>query len=273
MININLTKEDGVNIDFTANVVYGESSGAGGGSTPDMTKYATKNYVDQEIDRVENDGMIYDIYDKWEEVLNTVFPVSITFGLTPASDEHKDSDTSVKATWTCKRKGANLTPTNVIIKKGSEIIYNDTPTSHTGFVTSNVGSIGTTTFTVQITADGITKDATANFTRILPILIGFGSNGKSVLDLTNSYTKKYIQTSLNLTDTEFNNPTEGNYLIIALPYNKTIKSISSGGFTVPITEGKIDETYIVKGSVCKYNIYYSSNPLKAGNINLTISAS
>ena len=209
----------------------------------------------------------------YDEVLNEVFPLTVTLTKSPnvTTVEHTDASTSVVVTWTCKRKGENKNPSQVDIKYNGKSYgsWTNPPYNTANSQRIAINAKGTSTITATVTADGITKTATTSVTRILPLFIGFSSQG--VLSAIKNNLAKHVKTSWNGETLNLDNPKEGSFLVIALPDGKTIKNITSGGFAVPLAAACADNSYKVLGVAYTYNVYYSANPIAAGTMsNLVI---
>ena len=206
------------------------------------------------------------------ELQDEVFPLTVTLGKSGnTTQEYTASAVSTTLTWKATRKGKNKIPSSVKITQGNSVILNTVPTSHTGTVSASVTSKGTTTFTLTVTADGMTKTATASITRILPLYAGFSSKGSTLNSIKGNLTK-YVKTSFD-DSMNITNGADGKYLVVALPDGKTIKSITAGGFDVPMAAVTVDTSVRIGSTAQSYNVYYSANPIAAGtmsNLKITI---
>lgn len=245
------------------------SVGGGGGEAPNinLADYATIKYVDDEIGKVTKQGLLFDIYGKWEAVLQKIFPLNITLSASSTISEYTETAKTFNLTWTCKREGANITPSNVKITQDGNTIYDEKPSSSSGSVSVSVSKKGSTSFKAIITAEGISKDATASHSRVLPIFYGFSLKDITLENMKDSLNKE-IASSFNVTKT-IANSVEGGHLVIALPDNKKINTIKSGGFDVPMAS-VITDTYKVGNTDYSYNIYYSSNPINLGDMTIDV---
>lgn len=205
------------------------------------------------------------------ELQDEVFPLTVTLSKTGGTTvEYTASAVSTTLTWKATRKGVDKVPSSVKITQGSSVLLDTVPNSHTGTVSASVSSKGTTTFTLTVTADGMTKTATTTITRILPLYLGFSSKGtlNSIKANLTKYVKTTFDASMNIT-----NSADGKYLVIALPDGKTIKSITSGGFDIPLSAVSADTSVKIGSTAQSYNVYYSVNPIAAGtmsNLKITI---
>lgn len=210
----------------------------------------------------------------YDEVLNEVFPLTVTLTKSPnvSTVEHNGTATALQVTCTCKRKGEPKNPSMVQVTSNDGQSWGTWHNLASNSVTTRRMSItakGTTTITATVEADGIRKTATTTVTRILPLFLGFAT--KSSFDRINGNLTKYIKTSWNGETLNIDNPAEGQYLVIALPDGKTVKNITSGGFAVPLEGPFADNSYKVRNVAYTYNVYYSANPIAAGTMsNLVI---
>lgn len=206
------------------------------------------------------------------ELQDEVFPLTVTLSKTGSTTvEYTDSAVRTTLTWKATRKGVNIVPSSVKITQDNSVVLDTVPTSHTGTVTASVSSKGTTTFTLSVTADGMTRTATTTITRILPLYAGFSSKG-STLDSIKGNLTRYVKTSFD-DSMNITNGADGKYLVIALPDGKTIKSITAGGFDIPMAAVTVDTSVKIGSTAQSYNVYYSANPIAAGtmsNLKITI---
>lgn len=210
----------------------------------------------------------------YDEVLNEVFPLTVTLSKSPnvTTVEHNGTATALQVTCTCKRKGEPKNPSMVQVTSSdgqSWGIWHNLASNSVTTQRMSITSKGTTTITATVEADGIRKTAATTVTRILPLFIGFSSKGG--LSAIKNNLAKHVKTSWNGETLNLDNPKEGNYLVIALPDGKTIKNITSGGFAVPLAAASADNSYKVLNVAYTYNVYCSANPIAAGTMsNLVI---
>jgi hypothetical protein len=83
--------------------------------------------------------------------------------------------------------------------------------------------------------------------------------------ITEGTLTKYLVTSWSAKSFDLTNESDDVYLVIALPDNKKISSITAGGFDFPISALSQDSSVSILGTSYAYNVYYSANKI-AGNI-------
>lgn len=199
------------------------------------------------------------------ELQDATFKLDVTFQSSISTVEYTANPATAKLTWKAARKGANIVPSYVKIT-GNGLNYELAPTSHTGSVSSDITAKGTTTFSLTVTADGLTKTASVNVSRILPFWMGFATKGKTLQEMiTEGSLTKYLTTSWSAKSFDLTNESDDVYLVIALPDNKKISSITAGGFEFPITSLLQDSSVSILETSYAYNVYYSANKI-AGSI-------
>ena len=200
------------------------------------------------------------------ELQDATFPLSASLTSNKSTVEYTADPVTAQLTWKATRKGANIVPSYVKIT-GNGLNYELTaPTSYTGIVNSDITAKGMTSFSLTVKADGITKTASVNVSRILPFYMGFSSKGKTLQEMiTDGSLAKYLVTSWSEKSFDLTNARDDVHLVIALPDNKTVKAITAGGFEFPLTALSQDSSVSILGTSYTYNVYYSAN-LIAGNI-------
>lgn len=187
-----------------------------------------------------------------KELQDEVFPLEITLASNKTTLEYTGDEYAVTLTWTCKRKGVSMIPSYVKISNGSDVIYESSSlTKHTGTANTHVSKRGATTFTLTVTANGITKTKTVSVNLILPFYIGMAEENS--LDGCG----KYIVTSWSNKEFAINVATADRYLTIALPSPKTLSVLTSGGFAVPYVSSTRNIT--IGGESFVYNVYRSES--------------
>lgn len=218
---------------------------------------------------------LVEVQTNLEELLNEVFPVvaSLASGNNVSSIiEFTGKGTLNTLVWTVTRKGAALTPDSVTITRfaqgNTETIETfDNPESNTGECSASIEALGATTFTARVTANGQNKSASLTYNSILPLYYGFGTADSLLEDnISSGALTKRVATHLNGVVLQLENPTAGNYLIVAVPEGKTVQLVTNGGvLPVPMQEAKTDKRTI-EGTDYNYNVYLSSNPIEAGTM-------
>lgn len=196
--------------------------------------------------------------------------------------EYTGSDKQVILGWSSKRDGALRLPTEVKIYKDSDLIERIVqPESATGLKVSAFNKldssalIGDTVFSIEITADGMTKTASQTVRQVLPCYIGFYSYSSSGIaehadTIKNSLEKKVLSGVSGLSGT-YNNLTSGDYLTILVPNNLTITKVTSSGFDVPMQHPMSDSSITVGGVARTYKIYRTASGINPGNMTIVVS--
>lgn len=222
-----------------------------------------------------------EIKDDIAELMDAVFPLDVSLVSvtnTASTTEFTGEPADLTLRWTVKRKNQPCVPSQVIIRKQApdgavtELDNIENPTSHYGDQETELNAKGTTKFTVNVTAEGLTKQATVSFTQILPSYLGFGEDQSLLEDnITAGNMEKYL--NLNGWNGSPDNPVEGYHLIIAVPEGRTVTVTNQGVMPVPMTEAKTDKRTI-NGTDYSYNVFYSANPIVKGameDIKITVS--
>lgn len=216
------------------------------------------------------------VTDELTVIKQEIWPLEITFtndASNPA--EYTGNNINVTLSWTCKRKGVNKIPELVVIKKGSTVLQTLTPSAASGTYATTVNELGNIAFTVEITADGMTKTATTTVSTVLASYVGFFTHGSSAdaNTMKSSLTKKVVKSVSSLTGT-YSNDQNGKDLVILVPATMTVNNITSSGFGVPYTLVNSNDTSITIGGTARsYKVYKSSSStgINAGNMSIVVS--
>jgi len=213
-----------------------------------------------------------------KRIWDRIVPVEATLAASVSNpQEYTGNDLSVTLTWTCKRDGVNKTPTQVVIKKGVTTIETiSTPLSHTGTYSTTVNALGDTTFTVEITADGLTATASKTVQQVLPSYVGFYTYDPSSIihvsaaTMKSSLTKKVLTSVSGLGGT-YTNDSNTKYLTLLVPNSLTITKVTSSGFDVPMQRVDPDDSIeCPTGTTRTYKVYRSASPINAGDMTIAV---
>ena len=193
------------------------------------------------------------------ELQNANFPLSATLGLSSSLLEYTGKEQSVKASWNIRRKNQDKTPTVLVLKQDDATL--PTTLAATGNVTASVNKKGTTTFSLHAEADVISANASRQLTMVLTMYFGIAADG--LADIT-TLVKQAIKTSP-VGSYKINNPSSGQYLWLCVPDDKSINSVKSSGFDVPM-----EEPVVKKTALGSYKCYRSSGKPNAGDMSFTI---
>lgn len=113
------------------------------------------------------------VTDNLTELQNTVFPLEVSLSLDKPLLEYTDSEQSIKATYSIKRKGSPITPTALALSVDGSLVSIDVKQADT--VTIKVNKEGETQIILTAKHDDLVKSATNKVTMVLPIYYGFGT--------------------------------------------------------------------------------------------------
>jgi hypothetical protein len=197
------------------------------------------------------------------ELQKSVWPLVIMFTASKTLMEYTGNATSLTLSWNVKRKGTVVTPTSVVIKKGTEQIYSGTQGG--GQFKTSLNQLGNTTYTITVQAENMEATVSLDIQQMLPMYFGFAAATQaSALSIT-SLTKQSIKTSPAGTYT-ITNGTEGNYMWLCVPDTMSISKVTLNGFDVPMEAAQSGST-----SLGGYKCYRSSNALQAQSFTIVVS--
>lgn len=113
------------------------------------------------------------VTDNLTELQNTVFPLEVSLSLDKPLLEYTDSEQSIKATYSIKRKGSPITPTALALSVDGSLVSIDVKQADT--VTIKVNKEGETQIILTAKHGDLVKSATSKVTMVLPIYYGFGT--------------------------------------------------------------------------------------------------
>lgn len=214
--------------------------------------------LDKEItDRTEGDNSIWEVlYDQFIQISG--------FGVSPTIIE-KGVATGINISGRFLFAGNPLTPDTLTLKMNDHVISNRPVNNLSGTKDNLTTTSDRITYSVSITAHGVTKNASATVSTYYPCY--FGHTTKTIIVGTDvlSFSKQSIKSSPNGTYS-MSDISQGEYVWLCIPSNFNINSVTSSGFSVPM-EAAISVPVEGKGN---YKCYRTSSSLVAGTFNFVI---
>lgn len=214
--------------------------------------------LDKEItDRTEGDNSIWEVlYDQFIQISG--------FGVSPTIIE-KGVATDINISGRFLFAGNPLTPDTLTLKMNDKVISNQPVNNLSGTKDTLTTTNDRITYSVSITAHGVTKNASAIVSAYYPCY--FGHTTKTIIVGTDvlSFSKQSIKSSPNGTYS-MSDISQGEYVWLCIPSNFNINSVTSSGFSVPM-EAAISVPVEGKGN---YKCYRTSSSLVAGTFNFVI---
>lgn len=214
--------------------------------------------LDKEItDRTEGDNSIWEVlYDQFIQISG--------FGVSPTIIE-KGVATDINISGRFLFAGNPLTPDTLTLKMNDHVISNRPVNNLSGTKDNLTTTSDRITYSVSITAHGVTRNASATVSTYYPCY--FGHTTKTIIVGTDvlSFSKQSIKSSPNGTYS-MSDISQGEYVWLCIPPNFNINSVTSSGFSVPM-EAAISVPVEGKGN---YKCYRTSSSLAAGTFNFVI---
>lgn len=217
----------------------------------------TGNLNKEIADRIENDNSI------WEVLYNQFVQVS-EFGVSPTIVE-KGVATTININGRFLFAGEPVTPDTLILKRGDALLSDRPVDNLSGTKDTLNTNDDTTTYSLSITAHGVTRNTSAIVSAYYPCY--FGHTTKTIIVGTDvlSFSKQSIKSSPNGTYS-MSDISQGEYVWLCIPSKFNINSVTSSGFSVPM-EAAISVPVEGKGN---YKCYRTSSSLVAGTFNFVI---
>lgn len=217
----------------------------------------TGNLNKEIADRIENDNSI------WEVLYNQFVQVS-EFGVSPTIIE-KGVAAIININGRFLFAGEPVTPDTLILKRGDTLLSDRPVDNLSGTKDTLNTNDDTTTYSLSITAHGVTRNTSAIVSAYYPCY--FGHTTKTIIVGTDvlSFSKQSIKSSPNGTYS-MSDISQGEYVWLCIPSNFNINSVTSSGFSVPM-EAAISVPVEGKGN---YKCYRTSSSLVAGAFNFVI---
>ena len=217
----------------------------------------TGNLNKEIADRIENDNSI------WEVLYNQFVQIS-EFGVSPTIVE-KGVATTININGRFLFAGEPVTPDTLILKRGDALLSDRPVDNLSGTKDTLNTNDDTTTYSLSITAHGVTRNTSAIVSAYYPCY--FGHTTKTIIVGTDvlSFSKQSIKSSPNGTYS-MSDISQGEYVWLCIPSNFNINSVRTSGFSVPM-EAAISVPVEGKGN---YKCYRTSSSLVAGTFNFVI---
>lgn len=217
----------------------------------------TGNLNKEIADRIENDNSI------WEVLYNQFVQIS-EFGVSPTIVE-KGVATTININGRFLFAGEPVTPDTLILKRGDALLSDRPVDNLSGTKDTLNTNDDTTTYSLSITAHGVTRNTSAIVSAYYPCY--FGHTTKTIIVGTDvlSFSKQSIKSSPNGTYS-MSDISQGEYVWLCIPSNFNINSVTSSGFSVPM-EAAISVPVEGKGI---YKCYRTCSSLVAGTFNFVI---
>lgn len=217
----------------------------------------TDNLNKEIANRIENDNSI------WEVLYNQFVQIS-GFGVSPTIVE-KGVATTININGRFLFAGEPVTPDTLILKRGDALLSDRPVDNLSGTKDTLNTNDDTTTYSLSITAHGVTRNTSAIVSAYYPCY--FGHTTKTIIVGTDvlSFSKQSIKSSPNGTYS-MSDISQGEYAWLCIPSNFNINSVTSSGFSVPM-EAAISVPVEGKGN---YKCYRTSSSLVAGTFNFVI---
>lgn len=216
------------------------------------------NKLDKEItDRTEGDNSIWEVlYDQFIQISG--------FGVSPTIIE-KGVATTININGRFLFAGDPVTPDTLILKRGDALLSDRPVDNLSGTKDTLNTNDDTTTYSLSITAHGVTRNTSAIVSAYYPCY--FGHTTKTIIVGTDvlSFSKQSIKSSPNGTYS-MSDISQGEYVWLCIPSNFNINRVTSSGFSVPM-EAAISVPVEGKGN---YKCYRTSSSLVAGTFNFVI---
>lgn len=216
------------------------------------------NKLDKEItDRTEGDNSIWEVlYDQFIQISG--------FGVSPTIIE-KGVATTININGRFLFAGDPVTPDTLILKRGDALLSDRPVDNLSGTKDTLNTNDNTTTYSLSITAHGVTRNTSAIVSAYYPCY--FGHTTKTIIVGTDvlSFSKQSIKSSPNGTYS-MSDISQGEYVWLCIPSNFNINRVTSSGFSVPM-EAAISVPVEGKGN---YKCYRTSSSLAAGTFNFVI---
>jgi hypothetical protein len=136
---------------------------------------ARKESIVQELGEAENKVISQKVVtENFVELQNTVFPLQVSLSLDKTLLEFTDTEQTIKASYSIKRKDAAITPTSLALSINGVMKEIDIKASDT--ISIDVNKEGESIVDLTAKLDDLVKSATAKVVMVLPIYFGFGTS-------------------------------------------------------------------------------------------------
>lgn len=242
---------------FIGEVTGTAYDGGKGKALADKVQKLSEDLLNEINARTEGDNSIWEVlYDQFIQISG--------FGVSPTIIE-KGVATDINISGRFLFAGNPLTPDTLTLKMNDKVISNQPVNNLSGTKDTLTTTSDRITYSVSITAHGVTKNASATVSTYYPCY--FGHTTKTIIVGTDvlSFSKQSIKSSPNGTYS-MSDISQGEYVWLCIPSNFNINSVTSSGFSVPM-EAAISVPVEGKGN---YKCYRTSSSLVAGTFNFVI---
>lgn len=238
--------------------------GGKGKALADRVQTLSEDLTNETNARIEADEQLQqNINTVWEVLYDQFIQIS-GFGVSPTIIE-KGVATTININGRFLFAGDPVTPDTLILKRGDALLSDRPVDNLSGTKDTLNTNDDTTTYSLSITAHGVTRNTSAIVSAYYPCY--FGHTTKTIIVGTDvlSFSKQSIKSSPNGTYS-MSDISQGEYVWLCIPSNFNINSVTSSGFSVPM-EAAISVPVEGKGN---YKCYRTSSSLVAGTFNFVI---
>ena len=182
---------------------------------------ADKSFVDAELEKKAN---AKEVDSSLKELQNTVFPLQVSLSLDKTLLEFTDTEQTIKASYSIKRKDAAITPTSLALSVNGTMQEIDIKASDT--ISIEVNKEGESLVVLTAKLDDLVKSATAKVMMVLPIYFGFGT---SEVDVAIAGNKQGPRTSAAGVYEKTSAKDRVNFIILAPKTLPKLSSFTMGG--------------------------------------------
>lgn len=182
---------------------------------------ADKSFVDAELEKKAN---AEEVDSSLKELQNTVFPLQVSLSLDKTLLEFTDTEQTIKASYSIKRKDAAITPTSLALSVNGTMQEIDIKVSDT--ISIEVNKEGESLVVLTAKLDDLVKSATAKVMMVLPIYFGFGT---SEVDVAIAGNKQGPRTSAAGVYEKTSAKDRVNFIILAPKTLPKLSSFTMGG--------------------------------------------
>ena len=159
-----------------------------------------------------------------KELQNTVFPLQVSLSLDKTLLEFTDTEQTIKASYSIKRKDAAITPTSLALSINGVMKDIDIKASDT--ISIEVNKEGESLVVLTAKLDDLVKSATAKVVMVLPVYFGFGT---SEVDVAIAGNKQGPRTSAAGVYEKTSTKDNVNFIILAPKTLPRLTSFTMGG--------------------------------------------
>lgn len=242
---------------FIGEVTGTAYDGGKGKALADKVQKLSEDLLNEINARTEGDNSIWEVlYDQFIQISG--------FSVSPTIIE-KGVATDINVSGRFLFAGNPLTPDTLTLKMNDKVMSNQPVNNLSGTKDTLTTTNDRITYSVSITAHGVTKNASATVSTYYPCY--FGHTTKTIIVGTDvlSFSKQSIKSSPNGTYS-MSDISQGEYVWLCIPSNFNINSVTSSGFSVPM-EAAISVPVEGKGN---YKCYRTSSSSVAGTFNFVI---